>query len=176
MFVVFIALLNGPLPAVAELVSLALLQFLQSIFFEEKRGSEIGVVGLCGRDIDYGCIFLNSSFGANGEESTYELIQLFCFDILLLHNHRVFFCPNFDISYGILFEEELELSPVVIPAGCVLGVLEGVHWDLARFISRYYLGYQETVAHVLAVVLDGVGEIEPLHPFQDLAGERAFGS
>ena len=50
-----------------------------------------------------------------------------------------------------------------------------MHGDFAGFISGNDLTYQKSVAHVFAVVFDGVGEVESLHPLDDVSGEGAFG-
>jgi hypothetical protein len=78
--------------------------------------------------------------------------------------------PNIHISDRIFLEEQLKLSPIVISPSLILTVLKCMHGYLARFISRDDLCDKIAIAHIFAIVLDGVGEVEALHPFEDLPG------
>jgi len=101
-------------------------------------------------------------------------VQLFGFGIGAPHDCGVLLGCDPHFPQRILPEEEVQLAPVIVPARCVLRVLEGVHGDAAGLVPGNNFCDEEAVAHVLAVVLDGVGEVEPLHPLEHLSRQRAF--
>ena len=90
--------------------------------------------------------------------------------IFLGHDTCILLGGDVDLSEGMFFEEKLELAPIVISSALVLGVFEGMHRDSSGFVSWDNLGNEEAIAHIFAVIFDGIGEIEPLHPFEDLPG------
>ena len=49
-----------------------------------------------------------------------------------------------------------------------------MHGDPSRLVPGDDLCYEEAVAHVLAIVLDGVGKVEALHPLEYLSGQGAL--
>ena len=57
-------------------------------------------------------------------------------------------------SKCLFFEEKLKLPPIVISPTLILSVLEGMHWNLARFIPRYNLSNKKSIAHIFTIVLD----------------------
>lgn len=64
----------------------------------------------------------------------------------------------------MLAKEEMKLAPIIVPASGIVGVLEGVHGDASWFVARDDFCDEEAVAHIFAIILDGVGEIKSLHP------------
>ncbi len=56
----------------------------------------------------------------------------------------------------MFFEEEFQLSPIVISSVLIVGVFEGVHGDFAGFVSGDNLTDEKAITHVFSVVFDRV--------------------
>ena len=86
----------------------------------------------------------------------------------------VLIAGNFYFSEGILFEEELQLTPVVVSSCMVLSVFEGMHGNSSGLVSGNDFGYEEAITHIFAIVFDRVGEVESLHPLQNFSGKSSL--
>lgn len=160
--------------AVGQHVAAAVLQLLEPVLLEQVGSSEVWVVRLRGRQVHQRGVLGQGALGADAVEAADEVEELLGPVVAAAHDRRVLLGSDGDLAEGLLAEEEVQLAPVVIPACGVVAVLEGVHGDAAGLVARDDFCDEEAVAHVLAVVLDGVGEVEALHPLEHLAREGAL--
>ncbi len=128
-----------------------------------------------GGKIENWCVFGYGAFGANGVQVADEVEEVIGFRVLIGFDFGVIFGRDLDVFEGVFFEEEFELVPIVVSSVLVVGIFEGVHGDFTGFVAGDDFSDEEAVGHVFSVVFDGVGQIEALHPLDNISGESAFG-
>jgi len=93
---------------------------------------------------------------------------------LLIKNERIDVVDlDGDLS---LLEEELELLPVVLFLCIGLSIVERMHLNFLREISGEYLSNEEAVIEGPTHVLDGVGQVQGLQPFEDFTRKASWSS